>query len=144
LLVSSIVSYLHYMCLFTYSDIQYIGVVIFVLFGGTNITHHFVISINQPCFVTTFLSNTFITCWCFYLFICIFIILFFLFLSLYIFIFALWYINVRGYRRGNQNSAIQRNWQHRVRKTQTNNTKITTPMYWISHNKMVCDVGSPS
>ena len=102
------------------------------LWGGTNITHHFVISINQPCFVITFLSNTFITCWCFYLFICIFIILFFLFLSLYIFIFALWYINVRGYRRGNQNSAIQRNWQHRVHKTQTNNTKITTPMYWIS------------
>jgi hypothetical protein len=27
-------------------------------------------------------------------------------------------INVREYRRGNQNWTIQRNWQHRVHKTQ--------------------------
>jgi hypothetical protein len=35
-------------------------------------------------------------------------------------------INVREYRRGNQKWAIQRNWQHRIHKTQKRQTKNTT------------------
>jgi len=33
------------------------------------------------------------------------------------------YINVREYRRGNQTWTIQRNWQHRRRKTSKNTTQ---------------------
>jgi len=40
--------------------------------------------------------------------------------------YSLVYINVREYRRGNQERTIQRNWQHRVHKTKKNKTKTQT------------------
>jgi hypothetical protein len=37
--------------------------------------------------------------------------------------YALYYINVREYRRGNQKWTIQRNWQYRVHKKQAENKR---------------------
>jgi hypothetical protein len=46
----------------------------------------------------------------------------------------LWHseINVREYRRDNQNWIIQRNWQHRVHKTKNNNMSGDINVMWRS------------
>ena len=41
--------------------------------------------------------------------------------------YALYYINVREYRRGNQKWTIQRNWQYRVHKKQAENKRQRIP-----------------
>jgi hypothetical protein len=44
-------------------------------------------------------------------------------------------INVREYRRGNQKKEIQRNWQHRLHKTKTNNINKTCALLQTTGGK---------
>jgi len=42
----------------------------------------------------------------------------------------MWVINVREYKRGNQNGKIQWNWQYRVQMTKKNKAKTQHNMCW--------------